>query len=184
MIPFQIKQGLFDNLPNTLEEGTIYYCIDKDFFCIDIKGEDGVLSRKILRGVGEDVSGDYFTINGVETLALTGAEIFNDYENNIATGGYSHAEGNKTIAKGYSSHAEGGIYSASSNKPDGYAHTIAASDYPTFLTEDVTIYGSIANGNNSHAEGGGTYAHGEGSHAEGNFTLAMNYASHSEGYGT
>ena len=107
MIPFQIKQGIFDNLPKILEEGTIYYCIDKDIFCLDIKDENGVLSRKILKGVGEDVSGDYFTIEEVETLAEVGAEIFNDYENNIATGSYSHAEGSYTKALGDNSHTEG-----------------------------------------------------------------------------
>ena len=34
-------------------------------------------------------------------------EIFNYYENNEATGDYSHAEGKNTTASGYGSHAEG-----------------------------------------------------------------------------
>lgn len=36
-----------------------------------------------------------------------GAEVFNDYENNIATGSYSHAEGAYTEASGHWSHSEG-----------------------------------------------------------------------------
>lgn len=36
-----------------------------------------------------------------------GAEIFNDYANNIALGDYSHTEGTKTIAVGLGAHAEG-----------------------------------------------------------------------------
>ena len=36
-----------------------------------------------------------------------GGEIFNDFENNIASGEYSHAEGNQTSAAGVYSHAEG-----------------------------------------------------------------------------
>lgn len=39
---------------------------------------------------------------------LTGVgEIFNDYENNVASGSYSHAEGSYTEASGHWSHAEG-----------------------------------------------------------------------------
>lgn len=44
-----------------------------------------------------------------------GGEIFNDYDNNIASGVYSHAEGVKTIASGRISHAEGHGTEASGN---------------------------------------------------------------------
>ena len=176
--------ALINSAPDTLDTlGELATALQENEEIVDVLNEAIINKADKTDLVGKKVS------NG---------EVFNDYTNNTATGEYSHAEGEetiasgktshaegiKTIAKGYSSHAEGGIYGASNSKPEGWTHTLTASDYPTFLTEDVTIYGSIANGNNSHAEGGGTYAHGEGSHAEGNFTLAMNYGSHSEGYGT
>lgn len=57
-------------------------------------------------------------------------EIFNDYFRNVASGGFSHAEGKGTRASGHCSHAEGSGTTASGN----YSHTegsdtIAASDY-------------------------------------------------------
>lgn len=46
--------------------------------------------------------------NGAYVGESTGAgEIFNDYENNVASGSYSHAEGSYTEASGHWSHAEG-----------------------------------------------------------------------------
>ena len=50
------------------------------------------------------------------------SEIFNTYSGtykNVASGGYSHAEGNGTKAKGYNSHAEGSNTTAS----DYYTHS-------------------------------------------------------------
>lgn len=57
--------------------------------------------------VGKDVTGNEFIINGSNVTAGANAEIFNDYDNNIASGKYSHAENYNTIAKGNYSHAEG-----------------------------------------------------------------------------
>lgn len=42
-------------------------------------------------------------------------EVFNNYSNNVASGAYSHAEGNSTTAIGNYSHAEGNNTKASSN---------------------------------------------------------------------
>jgi hypothetical protein len=56
---------------------------------------------------GEIVTGKTFTINGESITAGTGAEVFNEYNYNIATGTYSHAEGYKTTASGSEAHAEG-----------------------------------------------------------------------------
>jgi hypothetical protein len=163
MIPFRIKQGLFDNLPTILEEGTIYYCIDKGLFCLDIRDVNGVVSRKILRGVGEDVSGEYFIVKGIETLAQAGAETFNDYENNIAIGPYSHAEGSRTKALGDYSHTEG-------------YYTEAAGDYSHAEGKFTT-----ASGNYSHVEGNDNEAKGDCSHAEGEGTKASGAFQHVQG---
>ena len=57
---------------------------------------------------GQPYGNAYVNINKDNTIeAPIGAEIFNDFENNIASGEYSHAEGNSSKAKGASSHAEG-----------------------------------------------------------------------------
>jgi hypothetical protein len=45
-------------------------------------------------------------IVGKKSDTGTSAEIFNDYAHNVASGDYSHAEGNGTIASGNSSHAQ------------------------------------------------------------------------------
>ena len=57
---------------------------------------------------GQPYGNAYVNIKEDNTIeAPIGAEIFNDFENNIASGEYSHAEGNSSKAKGASSHAEG-----------------------------------------------------------------------------
>ena len=88
----------------------------------------------------------------------TYAEIFNNLEENIASGDYSHAENFKTTASSYATHAEG-------------MNTIASG------------YGAHAEGNAtqatapySHAEGWSTITKGSASHAEGLGTIAISEA--------
>jgi hypothetical protein len=85
---------------------------------------------------------------------------------NVASGDYSHAEGNLTNASGHSSHAEGSstIASSASSHAEGH-HTTASHEA-------------------AHAEGGYTTASGSFAHAEGGYTTASGYASHAEGYYT
>ncbi len=76
-----------------------------------------ILQEQLDNSAGKDVSGQTFTIvtgqdeNGndisEDVVAGTGAEVFNDYNNNKASGKYSHAEGSWTTASGNSSHSEG-----------------------------------------------------------------------------
>ena len=109
----------------------------------------------------------YSTIAGeVGQLTATGigCEIFNDYENNIASSLYAHAEGNGTKATAPSAHAEGNSTTASST----YAHAEG--------------YGTTASGTSSHAEGENTTASGYCSHAEGYNAVASGGYSHAEGY--
>lgn len=119
-----------------------------------------------LGAVGRDVSGRSFTIDNSTVVAGPGAEIFNDYSNNIASGSRSHAEGTYTTASGLYSHAEGGYTTASGQE----AH--AEGEFTT------------ASGNWSHAEGLHTTASGYYSHAEGRYTTASGVSSHAEGYFT
>lgn len=95
-----------------------------------------------------------------------GAEIFNNYDNNVASGYDSHAEGHYTTASGDYSHSEGGNTKASGN------NSHAEGD------------GAKAIGLNSHAEGKGAEAHGADSHAEGRYAKAYGEGSHAEGFGT
>lgn len=82
-----------------------------------------------------------------------GGEIFNDYDNNIASGVYSHAEGVKTIASGRISHAEGYGTEASGN----FCH---AEGFKT-----------IASGNFCHAEGCYTKAGSSYQHVQGKYNI-------------
>ena len=105
---------------------------------------------------------------GVGKLTATGigCEIFNDYENNIASSLYAHAEGNGTKATAPGAHAEGNGTVASNS----YAHAEG--------------YSTEASGEGSHAEGEKTTASGYCSHAEGNGTVADGGYSHAENSGT
>lgn len=79
---------------------------------------------------------------------------------NIASGQYSHAEGNTTKASGRFSHAEGNMTTASADNShaEGYYTT--------------------ASGTQSHSEGNGTTASGSGSHVEGYSTIANHKSQH------
>lgn len=127
------------------------------------KIEEKYLPDDIAKGAGLKVAGASFTIDDTEVVAVTGAEIFNDYENNIATGEYSHAEGYETIASGYHSHAEGWSTKASGVRSHAEGHL------------------TIASGEVSHAEGQQTQALSSCTHAEGRHTIASSPYQHVQG---
>ncbi len=91
-------------------------------------------------------------------------EIFNNYENNIASSLYAHAEGSGTKATAPGAHAEGNGTTASNS----YAHAEGRE--------------TTASGESSHAEGNNTTASGYCSHAEGYNATASGGYSHAEGY--
>ncbi len=93
-------------------------------------------------------------------------EVFNDYENNVASAYYSHAEGYKTTANAPYSHAEG-------------SNTVASD--PSCHAEGTNC---VACGQSSHAEGENCRASGSYSHAEGHNTVASGTSSHASGWGT
>lgn len=80
-------------------------------------------------------------------------EVFNDYENNTASGGFSHAEGSSTTASGNFSHAEG-------------AHTIASGHW-----SHAEGYHTDATARWSHAEGYATTAASDAQHVQGKFNI-------------
>ena len=93
-------------------------------------------------------------------------EVFNDYENNVASAYYSHAEGYMTTANAPYSHAEG-------------RNTVASN--PSCHAEGTDC---VASGQSSHAEGENCRATGSYSHAEGHNTVASGIGSHASGWGT
>lgn len=119
---------------------------------------------------------------------VEGAEIFNDYENNIASGDYSHAEGsfavddrtgNKhlSIASGVASHSEG-----LGNEAQGDAsHAEGYMTNATGMSAHAEGATTTASGSYSHAEGDGTTAGGDGAHAEGHGTNAWCKSQHVQG---
>lgn len=157
--------------------------------------------RKNLKFIGKDVEGQVFTIDGTEVAASPNAEIFGDYENNIAVGQWSIAEGSGTVAKGRASHAEG-AYSQALNdgchvegygtKATGYwshaegemtivsSYASHAEGSYTKMPDGSTRYGTAA-GYASHTEGGGCHTNGVASHAEGIGTTANGRCAHVEG---
>ena len=95
-------------------------------------------------------------------------EVFNDYQNNVASAYYSHAEGYMTTANAPYSHAEGygTVAIEMSTHAEGRETTASGN------CSHAENTGCIASGSNSHAEGYHTIARGEHSHASGSHTIA------------
>ena len=133
---------------------------------------DGVIPTKVSEL--ENDSGYLLSANAVGKKGTgEGAEIFNKYETNeedgnanVASGKFSHAEGENTQALGEASHSEG-------------ANTQATSIY-----SHAEGYGSQAKGEATHAEGMDTVASAQGAHAEGLGTTASGSRAHAEGFST
>lgn len=133
--------------------------------------------------------------DGVYFPTTSYAEIFNDYTHNVATGIFSHAEGESTIASGNQSHAEGGGTTASGGCSHAEGAGTTANGYSSHTEGNATIVSAVnahAEGNstyvystaeNSHAEGTGSYTKGVNAHAE-NSSYANGENSHSGGEAT
>ena len=122
---------------------------------------------------------------------LSYGEIFNDLQNNVAFGAYSHAEGYSSYASGNHSHAEGfktyvdgvngHVEGNSSYSLGENSHAEGSFSYSRGINSHAEGNKSEAQGRNAHTEGFLTYAMGEDSHSEGNNTYARANYSHSEG---
>lgn len=162
---------------------------------------------KLSETVGKDLTGK--TVNptsATTTTAGNGAEIFSDYRartyngegsptaGNVASGVYSHAEGEATTASGVQSHAEGcgTIASHDQTHAEGYftkatsncAHAEGASTTASGAQSHAEGLNTTASGTLSHAEGHSTTAIGAQSHAEGSATIAGGVCSHAGGHAT
>ena len=114
---------------------------------------------------------------GQLTTTGIGCEIFNDYENNIASSLYAHAEGSGTKATAPSTHAEGSGTAASNT----YAHAEGNSTTASGISSHAEGENTTASGYCSHAEGYNAVADGGYSHAEGYNALASGWYSHAGG---
>lgn len=142
---------------------------------------------------GVKTEGMTYTGSDGSTYTCGNGEIFNYYgENikldnighpdvgNVASGNYSHAEGNLTNASGNNSHAEGQWTIASGMN----SHAEGSSTIASGINSHAEGISTNASGNNSHAEGQLTNASGDYSHAEGYDTKASGVYAHAEGYKT
>ena len=123
--------------------------------------------------------------NSGSTFAGTGSFVFNylsqsleQGKNVIASGLYSHAEGESSYVDGVAAHAEGYYTSASGD----YSHAEGEGTIASQTAAHAEGSYTSAKGEYSHAEGSSTSAEGFASHAEGQSTLALGNYSHAEGY--
>ena len=143
-----------------------YVCGDKKLKVLNVlnKATAGntqkIINNKITTGNAGGV--------GKFTNTDKNCEVFNDYENNVASAYYSHAEGYKTTANAPYSHAEGSNTVAS----DLSCHAEGSGTTASGNCSHAENTGCIASGSNSHAEGYHTIARGEYSHASGAHTIA------------
>ena len=147
------------------------------------------LNKKYIKDIpGKIVAFETFTINDEDVIAGHGAEIFNAYEFNIASGYFSHAEGCDTIASGGRSHAEGNFTTASGQYAHSEGHSTTASGQSAHAEGSYTT----ASGINSHAEGYRTITSGKNQHVQGAYNIddididgkALNTYAHIVGNGT
>lgn len=93
-----------------IDENSLYMTLDDGALAIEDGGTGATTAEQALDNlgaVGRSTAGKVYTIDGTEVVAGDGAEIFNDYTNNIAAGKYSHAEGRYAEASGAYSSAFG-----------------------------------------------------------------------------
>ena len=143
-----------------------YVCGDKKLKVLNVlnKATAGntqkIINNKITTGNAGGV--------GKFTNTDRNCEVFNDYENNVASAYYSHAEGYMTTASAPYSHAEGSNTVASNLS----CHAEGSGTTASGNCSHAENMGCIASGSNSHAEGYHTIARGEHSHASGSHTIA------------
>lgn len=125
------------------------------------KKSDGEAEKRLIYSAISDEVGEFSNED-------KNCEIFNDYENNVASAYFSHAEGSCTTASAPYSHAEGSDTVASDTRTHAEGWKTTASG----ANSHAENMGCIASGSNSHAEGYYTMAIGEHSHASGSHTVA------------
>ena len=109
----------------------------------------------------------------------------NNLTANVASGRYSHAEGNNTTASGTESHAEGyGTQALGYQSHAEGCNSVAGIPLIQKYSAHAEGHTTHAEGEGAHSEGKQTYAVSDQAHAEGYLTTAYGVASHVEGYNT
>lgn len=107
-------------------------------------------------------------------------EIFNDYENNTASGNYAHAEGRFSHADGTCAHSEG----ISSRASGDYSHSEGYSNTASGGRSHAEGYSTTASAVDSHSEGRGTIANGAQQHVQGRYNVSDHRYAHIVGNGS
>lgn len=214
MTSVDLNENSVDNIPDDIHTvgGKRMHALDSE---LSSTSENPVQNKAIKEAVddlntridGINVGIDDVTIkrNADEELYGIGAgyyvddtlkgEVFNYISSNVASGQYSHAEGDRTIASGACSHAEGTQTSASGpgSHAEGGSNCVASGAVShaegvqttaSGIASHAEGSGATASGDISHAEGYATTASAQNSHAEGGTTTASAQNSHAEGGGT
>lgn len=151
--------------------------------------------------VGRALDGKNFEIDGSTKTAGTHAEVFGDYDKNIAIGDWSASFGSESKAIGRASFAEGVMSQAIADGSHVEGYGSKATGYWSHAEGEMTVVSSYAShaegsyctlpdktkrystaaGYASHTEGGGCHTTGSCAHAEGLATTASGAQSHVEG---
>ena len=194
-----VENDIVDDIDNTYD-----YALKKDVLlktAQELTDEELSQVRTNLKFIGKSLGGKTVTVDGTNYTASNTAEIFGDYNTNIAVGDWSIAEGSGTVAKGRASHAEGAYSKALQDGCHVEGYQTEATGYWSHAEGELTKvtsnashaegsyctlpdgkkrYGT-ASGYASHIEGGGCYATGSCSHAEGLATTVSGAQAHAEG---
>lgn len=169
----------------------------------ELTPEQSEQARNNIKTPGLNVTGNVYTPYTVDEPngyvyvydepieAANGAEIFNNYAENIATGNCAAARGHRTQALGAYSEASG-FWTKASGAASRASGLLSIASAPYAISEGTRTTAasnnahaegesSIASGGRSHAEGYGSTASGNQSHSEGMFTTASGLNSHAEG---
>lgn len=177
-------------LENTGEGFCVNYFADTNYLLFVRNAATGASLKFSMRSVQEVtyhkldkayLPDDLSSVDGVGRVGSgENSAIFNNYDLNIASGGYSHAEGSGTESSNLTSHAEGFATRASGMA----SHSEGSGTEASGMAAHSEGAGSVASGGSAHAEGSNTKAYGMFSHTEGNATEAVNDNSHAQGLST
>jgi len=121
--------------------------------------------NKLKNLVGRVYEDLHYTYEDQVYIVPRSAEVFNDYENNIALGEYADAKGHDTKAVGTASHTEGNQSKSIGN----YSHSEGVACISNGYASHTEGVENIANGIASHVEGIKNESNTLGQHVEGRF---------------
>ena len=154
-------RGTADEYANaTKDNDTIYFTTDDKRLHV---GDNDV-------GTGQNTRGKVYLYDKINHQGSDTDEIYNDYKNNKAACGYSHAEGKETKAMGQASHAEGYLTIAEGQG----SHSEGLSNRAYGSGSHAENFANNAMGCNSHVGGQNSIANGDCSFAHGNRVKALN----------